>query len=452
MNITETVADYINNIEFCLLSDEVIERTKVCLLDWLAVTLAGSREETARIIANTVKHEGAGEASIIGTDRKTTPLMAALVNGTAAHALDYDDAYQLGSGHASAPVISAAYPLAESMNVKGRDLITAIATGIHVMFSIGAGLMPEHYQAGWHNTGTIGHFGAAAATGKLLGLSKEKLITALGIAGTQASGLRASFGSMCKPFHAGKAAMNGLLSSQLALAGFTGPTDVLGTRYGVCDAMMPGSPRFDSIRDFLLGKHQVSYVLYKHYPSCFGTHAAIESAFVLRNEHHLNPADIKSIRCIVYPTGLDAAYIKYPQSGLQGKFSIPFCVALALLKGKVTLQDFNDETVSLPEVVSLIAKTETAGDDAYSSTRSTTIIMTMKDGIEYQNTINLHELLADFEKQKQDVIEKFKNLSSTVLEEKEAYNVLQGVLDLEKTTDLTPIFNNVNKTKTALNS
>src|SRR5215203_7194419 len=212
----------VRDLRYDDLPADVIVIAKHCLLDWLGVTLAGSREPLAQMLRDEVAEQGGRpQATLIGTDARASTQQAALVNGAASHALDFDDVHLVMNGHPSVPVLPALLALAEAHDGDGRALIAAFVAGVEVECRIGALVMPGHYNAGFHATGTLGAFGAAAACAHLLALDTDQWQIALAIAGTQAGGLKAMFGTMCKPLHAGKAAANGLLAATLAARGFT---------------------------------------------------------------------------------------------------------------------------------------------------------------------------------------------------------------------------------------
>src|SRR5262249_8865640 len=226
--VTWELAERASAIRYEDLPDDIRTLTRQCLLDWLPVTLAGSREELSRILAEqAIEDCGKPAASLIGRSEKVSAQQAALVNGAASHALDYDDVNMAMNGHPTVPIVAALLALAEDSDRSGADFIAAFVAGYETECRIGALVLPDHYGRGFHATGTIGSFGAATACAHLLGLDAEKTATALGIAATQAAGLKSMFGTMCKPLHAGKAAQNGLLAALLAACGFTSRTDAL---------------------------------------------------------------------------------------------------------------------------------------------------------------------------------------------------------------------------------
>lgn len=208
--------------------DDLLERTKQCLLDWFAVTVAGAQDELTDILAREAMEDGAkGSASLVGRAEKTLPSTAALINGAASHALDYDDVNFAMHGHPTVTVVPALLALGEQRKASGRLFVESFVAGYETAGRIGLLVEPSHYAKGFHATATVGSFSATAAAGRMLGLSDQQLAVAFGIAATQAAGLKSNFGTMCKPLHAGTASEHGLRAARLAAKGFTARGDSL---------------------------------------------------------------------------------------------------------------------------------------------------------------------------------------------------------------------------------
>src|SRR3954471_24317192 len=241
---TADVAVQVAATNFDDLPTDVVEVARQCVLDWVGVTVAGSREPVTCILLDDFEDQGLGAgpagATIVGHRLRLPLLDAALVNGTASHALDYDDVNEALVGHPTVPILAGLLALAEARHSSGRDLVTAFVAGYEAECRIGRAVGVDHYQRGFHATGTVGTFGAAAACARLLGLDTATTATALGIAGTQAAGLKSMFGTMGKPLHAGKASANGLLAARLASRGFTANPAVLETEQGFGEAAAGG--------------------------------------------------------------------------------------------------------------------------------------------------------------------------------------------------------------------
>ena len=265
------------------------ELARQCVLDYFGVALAGSGDELMQLLLDEMAEAGgAQQAAVIGHRVRLPALSAALVNGAAAHALDYDDVNMAMPGHPSVAILPGLLALAELKRRSGREVITAFVAGYETACRIGAALQPGHYNLGFHSTGTVGSFGAAAACARLLGLDSAATAMALGIAGTQAAGLKSQFGTMCKPFHAGKAAQNGLLAARLAARGFTSRADLVECVQGFALTHGPDFSPEAALAPPVGGLHILAN-LFKYHAACYLTHAPIECARRLREEHRADP-------------------------------------------------------------------------------------------------------------------------------------------------------------------
>ena len=325
-----------------------------CVLDYLGVTLAGAPDPLVHILLDEMAEAGgSAQASIIGHSVRLPMLSAAMVNGSAAHALDYDDVNMAMPGHPSVAILPGLLALAEFKCSSGREVVTAFVAGYETACRVGAALQPGHYNLGFHSTGTIGTFGAAAACARLLGLDTEATAMALGIAGTQAAGLKSQFGTMCKPFHAGKAAQNGLFAARLAQRGFTSRTDIVECTQGFALTHGP-----DFVPDAALGTPAAGFHLlanlFKYHAACYFTHAPIECARRLREEHRLTPELIAGITLRLDASCDRVCNIPVPVDGLQSKFSLRQTVAMALAGiDTASIGAYNAENARDPGLVRL---------------------------------------------------------------------------------------------------
>jgi 2-methylcitrate dehydratase PrpD len=352
--VTLALVEAVRGIRYGEIPREARETAHHCLLDFLGVTLAGSQELlTDILIGEIVRSEGGKEAGIIGRRERATRLTAALVNGAAGHALDFDDTHATMTGHPSGPVLPALLALAETEGADGRALLAALVAGVELECRIGALLGGGHYAAGFHTTGTVGTFGAAAACSHLLGLDQAGWLHALGLAGTQAAGLKSAFGTMAKPLHAGRAASAGLLSALLARGGFTAQAAILEVRQGFL-ATHAGAEASAEVLARHAGRFLIRDTLFKFHAACYLTHAAIEAAGQLRERHGLDPEKIAAVEVRVAPPLLDVCNIEAPSTGLEGKFSLRAATALALL-GEDTSDPatFSDARMAEPRLVAL---------------------------------------------------------------------------------------------------
>ena len=329
-DLTRVLAGKASTLDYDDLPASVRELARQCILDYLGVVLAGAEDPLVRILLDEMTEAGGSpQASIIGHDARLPALSAALVNGAAAHALDYDDVNMAMPGHPSVAILPGLLALAELTGSSGREVITAFVAGYETGCRIGAALQPGHYNLGFHSTGTVGCFGAAAACARLLGLDGDATAMALGIAGTQAAGLKSQFGTMCKPFHAGKAAQNGLLAARLAQRGFSSRIDIVECVQGFALTHGPDFAPKAALAMPEAGFHLLAN-LFKYHAACYFTHAPIECARRLRVEHRLTPDMIAAITLRLDGSCERVCNIPVPVDGLQSKFSLRQTAAMAL--------------------------------------------------------------------------------------------------------------------------
>jgi len=329
---------------------EAIALVRRATLDSLGVMLAGAREPAATIVQRLCRAEGATPlCTVAGTSFQTSPTWAALANGVAGHAHDFDDTNFALMGHPSVPLLAAALATGEAEMLDGRALVTAYVVGFEIDAALGLGLNPAHYERGWHATASLGTLGCAAAAARLLGLDVSQVRTALGIAASLASGLKENFGSMTKPYHAGHAARNGVWAAQLAREGFTASDSALDGSQGYLAAFGDGEHArpLDRALDGLGRTWQLlaSGIAVKPYPSCALTHSAIDAVLELRRHHGLGPEEVTAIDVTVNRVVPGVLRHAAPTSALQRKFSMQFCAATALAEGRVDLASFTDDPV-----------------------------------------------------------------------------------------------------------
>jgi 2-methylcitrate dehydratase PrpD len=405
---------------------EAITVARQCVLDWLGCALAGSAEPLAAILRDEVVEVG-GPATVLGTLLHTTPRAAALVNGAAGHALDFDDTHTGMNGHPTAPVLPAALALAEALDASGERLLAAYVAGIEVECRLGLYIGPEHYARGWHATGTLGTVGAAAAAAHLLGLDEKGWRTGLNLAATQAAGLKASFGSMAKPLHAGRAASDGLLAARLAARGFTAAPDAFDSPQGLIAASGDGHGRHERLAEtadrFLIGE-----TLFKYHAACYLTHAAINAATTLREA--LRPDAIDTVEVRVNPSLLNVCAIPEPSSGLELKFSLRGTTAMALL-GLPTgnLAAYTDALAHDPALVALRDRVRIVTDDALPTTRA--IVEVKSSGQTLRAEEDTGRPAQDLALQGRRLEEKFLALARPIVGDERAQRLVETVAAIE---------------------
>lgn len=354
--VSERIARYAVSTPAESIPATAFEQAERGLLDTLAAILAGAREPVARNVATYVRADGGcAEATLIGHGEKAPVEGAALVNGTAAHALDYDDVSLSMIGHPSAPLLPAILAVAEARSLSGLELLAAYVIGMEIEAKTGRWIGRHHYTLGWHATATFGTLGAAAASSRLLGLDVERTQAALGIAASSASGVRANFGTMTKPLHAGLAASNGLRAARLAAAGVTASQAALDGPDGFSSAFLGGQPPAGEFGELGEPLDLLTQGLsQKPYPCCYNTHRAVDAALELRDGIP-NTKDIDAIDVVISKRTMDPLIPNdcYPTTGLEAKFSLPYCVASALIDGGLAIGSFGDGSIQRDEVVAL---------------------------------------------------------------------------------------------------
>ena len=361
MGIAKILAERISASRYEDLPPEAIYWCKVAVMDTVGVALAGAREPAPNVLRDVLMPTG-GPSLVYGTNQRVPCLDAAHINGTAAHALDFDNTAAHFAGHISAVMVPALIAAGEAFNSSGRDLLLAHAVGYEAGCRIGRGVNVDlyHSEKGWHPTSTLGVFAVAAACARLLGLNAAQTETALAIATSLSSGIKANFGTMTKPLHAGECARGGLMAVLLARNGFTANGEAFEHKQGFFN-LFNGPGNFDpSLVNASWGQpfDVVSPgASYKQYPCCYSTHAAIEAALTLTREHGVFDAQsIAQIETWTPAFGLSYTNRPDPQGDLDAKFSVQYCVVKALLSGKVVLEDFENHAYRDAVVQSLLPR------------------------------------------------------------------------------------------------
>lgn len=334
--------------------EDLIERTKQCLLDWFAVTVAGAQDELTDILVREAIEDGAkGPASLVGRSETTLPSTAALINGAASHALDYDDVNFSMHGHPTVTVVPALLALGEQRKASGRLFVESFVAGYETAGRIGQLVEPSHYARGFHATATVGSFSATAAAGRMLGLDDKQLAVAFGIAATQAAGLKSNFGTMCKPLHAGTASEHGLRAARLAAGGFTARADSLECDQGFASSYSDHLNTDDALGEAPSGWH-LRNNLFKYHAACYMTHAPIECAKEIRLKSNFPPERVKKIVLRLDAAADKVCNIPNPTTGLEAKFSLRQTVAMALTGvNTASLEAYNAAITQDPRIKAL---------------------------------------------------------------------------------------------------
>lgn len=430
MQATMALAERVSSADFEAMPAAAREVAKQAIMDFIGVTLAGSNEPLSRILNQEAEEQGGHpQASIIGGGRRTSTTQAALINGAAGHAHDYDDVHTAMSGHPTVPVAPAVLALGEHLDASGRELIRAFCTGVDVECILGRYAGPAHYADGWHNTGTIGTFGAAAAAAALLNLDADRTDQALGIAGTRAAGLKSQFGTMCKPLHAGHAAATGLQSANLAAKGFSSCTDILEATQGFMDTQA-ASASLDRFEAAMARDAFTQDICFKYHAACYLTHSSIEAARALAASNLFNPQDIEAIDIFVDKGHLRVCNIQTPESGLEAKFSLRLTAAMALCELDTAAIDLFDDPITRDERLVHFRDKVTVHAHEHSNPDSI-VRITTSDGHSYEEAANVAIPLRDLDLQWQKLTDKFMTLAAPCLGETNAAQLADTCRNLE---------------------
>jgi len=447
----ERIARFIAKTNYSNIPETARQVAKNAMLDWVGVTIAGSREPVAKITTSYAKRLSAiGEAGIIGGALRTSAELAAWVNGAAGHALDYDDTFPNSVGynfHPTVPILPAVLALGERCNSPGTDVITAYVVGIEVESRLGAIIGRYNSEIGWHPTPIVGTIGAVAACANILKLNDWQVRMALGIAGSLTSGLVRNFGTMTKPLHAGNAARNGTIATLLAQEGFTANESIMEGETGFCSIFSGGKIKGLENSEQDLGErwHIVSPgISFKAYPCCRSTHCSIDASIQLRNMLSIDAEQVAKITCKTSPWHTNLARFHSPKSGNEGKFSIPYCIAVALLRGKVSLEDFTDEKVADAKAQALLSKVEYLYPAEYKKSPSSLaqeIVVKLNSGAEHSYKAEVPKGDPENPMTSQELSAKFRDCACLSLPQKLIEELLELITSLERLDNITGLMN-----------
>ncbi|MBM4263468.1 MAG: MmgE/PrpD family protein [Deltaproteobacteria bacterium] len=444
MDVTAKLAQFAVNTRYDALPAQAIKTAKVAIRDCLGVALAGSKEEDAKIAAHVAREEQAKEeTTVIGNNFKSSALNAALANGTAAHAMDYDHSFTL-MGQPTAPIIPATFALGEALGASGRQIIEAYAIGYEVTAKLVHSLRDSTHE-GWHGPSSLGAFGAAASCAKLLGLDEARTQMALGITASLASGVVANFGTMTKPLHVGHGARNGVLAAKLAQAGFTANNAAIEHAVGYYNVHHGGTP----VNEAAIGELGRSWALLsdglriKPYPCGGLTHQVIDSILEFRGKHNLTPDVVESVKVDVVKHTFDRIAFRVPQNGIQGKFCMPYLVARALIDGKVSLHAFTDQAVRDPKILAFAEKVEMNLDTALKKTdaggRPCRVTVQLKNGQTYTREAQHAKGSPEFPMSEEELRGKFTECARETVSDATAQQLLDNIARLETLASVKPV-------------
>lgn len=446
MTLTEKLADYTLYLTKAEIDPKTWELAKRYFIDCFGCMIAGAGE-TASLLATGYSNELQAKpaATIIGSGgRKTDSSSAAMVNGISAHIHDLDDVSVTMTGHPSVVMLPTVLALGQELKVSGQEVLLAYITGVEVASLVGRGLNPTHYSKGWHNTSTLGVFGAAAAAAKLLQLNRQQLIYAFGIAASEASGLKGNFGTMTKSLHAGRAASKGIFAAKLAKLGYDSNPRIMEIDGGFVE-VTTGLCNLEAIDQFLQEKGSEFLspgLAIKPYPSCKGTHNGIDAALYLAKTNKIKAEDIEKIEVMVQPIAKDI--LKYPlaKTPLEGKFSMSYCIACALLYGNVALANFMGERIEDPRILALMGKVEMTVDDRiadgkyFNGTWETAVRIILKSGQTFEKNVRYAKGDPENSLTDEELFNKFDDCALTAMDVAGLNKVKRLLKELESIPDI----------------
>ncbi|MEW6187494.1 MAG: MmgE/PrpD family protein [Thermodesulfobacteriota bacterium] len=444
--LTRTLARFISTVDGVAIPAECYAHAKVAFLDWLGVLMAGKDEPLSlKLLGQAELLGGHPQATILGHHRKTSVSQAALVNGAMSHALDYDDTMGQFQGHPSVTLFPSLLALSEWKEKNGKEFLEAYIIGLKAGGVIGSCAGVEHYNAGWHGTSTIGRLASAAGCARLLDLDEEQTVFALGIAGTQAAGLKRVFGTMSKPFHAGRASQVGLEAALLANESFTCADDILEGSDGFFQ-LLKGRINEKAVASLGISWN-TDKLAQKYHASCHGTHSAIEAGLHIKEKENLSLEEIQTITVYTSRTAIDIAGKKEPNSGLEGKFSIYYCLANALLRGETGMKAFTDSLVNDPKIKLLMKKIKVIHDSCLSGMAARVEVET-RSGKVFSKTNDILNEIPDLEVKRKKVGAKFLDLCGPVWGQRQAGEVMTEVLTLTDSKNIKSLLDRINNIKT----
>ena len=421
-DITRKLAHHVVAAHFEELPERVLREVRRAVLNWMGAAVGGSRHEAVEIaLAAVMPFCGPPQASVFGRSERIDVMNAALINGISSHVLDFDDTDLLTAVHPSAPVVPTALALAELKHVSGADLVTAIVMGIEAECRIARAVQPALGAIGWHPTGITGVFGAAIAAGKLLGLDEPRMCHAIGLAATQPVGIREMFGSMTKSFHPGRAAQNGLLAAFLAEKGYTSSLQGIEAKRGWA-RVVSVEQDWRSITDRLGETYEIYRNTYKPFACGLVVHPVIDGCIQLRNKHNLTAEMIERIVLEVDPIVPELTGIRAPKTGLEGKFSVYYVAALAIVAGRAGEAQFSDDMVRDP-VIAALSDRVTATADPSIAKQQARVRVHLRDG-------RILELFIE------EAVGSVKNPMNDAALETKFMDLTDGVLPVDKTRRL----------------
>ena len=446
MSFTKTLSKWISELDYDSVPQAAVPWVRAAVLDYFAVALAGCRAKDLQILRKYIDAQYApGNTSLIGEKSRMSPEGAAFYNGTMAHWEEYDDATFGMAGHPSVVVLPALFAAAENFGGSGRDFVTAYVAGFETCAKVGRLVNPQSVVMGWHPTAIIGTLGAAAAVSNLLKFDAAQTENALGIAASYSSGLRPQLGFMVKPLHAGLSTRGGLAAALLTRDGFGSALDIIDGRHGFAHAFTGGKPNDFELQASRIGKPFEILdpgVAFKIFPSNFHTQAGIVATLQMIREEGIKAADVERVRCLGNHMMQHSLWNDNPQSGLEGKLSLHYCIAAALVDGQVEVEQFREDRVHDPMIRDIIRRVSLEPHPSMANLDFTKgkdflgmeVVITLKDGRTVSRHIKSGFSVPGLEGTElhPDLIAKFNRNAKRVMSDGAAGKCIEGVSSLEK--------------------
>ncbi len=439
LGITKSLAAFLARLDYEALSDAARHQARRGVIDWAGCALAGARHPTiAKIFGVMRALNDAPRANVIGHKLKIGTVEAATVNGQMGHLLDYDDTHMGGVVlHASSPILSALFALAQSRGgISGRELAVAYAAGFEAGVRAGQAA-PGHHDGGWHLTGTLGSIAAGAACARLLRLDEKQMVHALGIAATQAAGMQQNRGTMCKSFHAGKAAANGVIAALLAEQGFDSSDEIIEGKRGFC-RIFSNVAAPEKVLDELGTRFEIARNGYKPYACGVVLHPAIDAVIAMRKLAAVDPAEVAALRVNVHPLAVRITGVAEPQTGLQSKFSIYHSAAAAFIDGNAGIPQYTNEKALDPAIVALRRKVEVVADESLRKDEARAHLR-MQDGRTFDTHIPHASGTVDNPMSDDAMVAKFIANAAPMIGEASAHRFTEDCWSLETLSDATAL-------------
>ncbi len=445
MEPTKELATFVVNYPTNAIPDEIMHAATRCLVNYLGVTLYATSDPSADIVLSLIREEGGnGRASILGTGERTSASQAAFANGYFGHWADFDDTHvpidNASNVHASPPIIPAALAAGQLTDASGKEVLAGVVLGMEVALRLSSliGARRREGSASFHITATCGVIGAAAAAGRVLGLNSEQMTYGLGIAATQAAGLTDVFGSMCKPFHAGRAAQGGIVSAMLASKGFTSSTRILEAENGFIHAMADVQD-LSPLTQALGEEWETPRIGFKPYACGAGNHGLIDALFTLRREHNLGVEDVESIVGLVHNTAPNLLRNRQPKTTLETKFSYHHAMAVAFALGMVSPEQFTEPILANAEIAMLRDRIEVRADESLKG-RSCIVELSTKDGRTFSEFVEYPSGTPGNPMSDEALSDKFRGVTDSVLDTDQQDRLLKLAWDVQNLPGIDPLF------------